>query len=111
MIGTSISVENSGEMQYPSITICETVQSGAPVFEDGQMFDTYDHYANWKYNMNNSLGKYHDLKDIFLSLTTNMPNMSTFILSPDDIDDRDGLSQIRHVLKKYLNDKGKLHTS
>lgn len=99
MIGTSIAIRNTGEMQYPSITICESSISSARVFGDGQMFDSYDHYANWKYNMNNSLGKYHDLEDIFLSLTTNMPNMSTFILSPDDIDDRDGFSQIHHVFK------------
>ena len=110
MIGTSIAIRNTDEMQYPSITICESTISGARVFGDGQMFDSYHHYANWKYGKNSTVVKYHDLKDVFLSLTTNMPNMSTFILSPDDIDDRDGLSQTRHELTKYLNDKGKLHT-
>ena len=102
MIGTSISVENSGEMQYPSITICETIQSGAPVFEDGQMFDTYDHYANWKYGTNNTPVKYYRLKEAFIGLSTKMTNMSTFNLYHGDIDDRDDICHLHHVLKKMI---------
>ena len=106
MIGTSISIQNTGEMQYPSITICENVRSGADVFGDGQFFDSYDDYARWKYGNSSTPVQYYDLKDLFLGLSTMMPNMSTFMLDPRDIDDRDvTLCSQSHIRKRALHYK------
>ena len=95
MIGTSISIQNTGEMQYPSLTICEDTFSG-PVFVDGQFFETYD---DWKHGINYThRTQRYDMRDLFIELSSNMPNLSTFILSPGDIDDRDDFCLVTRVL-------------
>ena len=94
MIGTSISIQNTGEMQYPSLTICEDTVS-APVFVDGQFFETYDH---WKHGINYTHRARYDLRDLFIELSSIMPNMSTFILTAGDIDDRDDFCRVTRVL-------------
>ena len=87
MIGTSISVQNSGEMQYPSITICESEITGG-IFANGQLFDSLAEYYNWKMGTNTTPFHY-DLKKEFRGLSSKMKNMSSFILNPSDIDNRD----------------------
>ena len=88
MIGTSIFMQNTGDMLYPSLTICESATSGR-VFGDGNFFQSWAHYNTWKYGINFTITSYNDLKEEFLGLKTSLPNMSTFTLKPGDIDDRD----------------------
>ena len=95
MIGTSISTQNTGEMLYPSLTICED-PFNAPVYEDGQFFETFDHLRHG-INYTHRTQRY-DMRDLFIELSSNMPNMSTFILSPGDIDDRDDFCLVTRVL-------------
>ena len=100
MIGTSISMQNTEEMLYPSITICEATR-GALYVVDGKVFQSMAHYSNWKTGTNYTYTRHYDLTtEQFLGLSTNMPNMSTFTLKPSDIDDRDDICHINSVLRK-----------
>ena len=89
MIGTSIFMQNTGDMTYPSLTICET--ASGRTFADGHMFQSFAHYHAWKNGINFTLPSYNDLTEEFLGLSTSLPNMSFFTLKPDDIDDRDDI--------------------
>ena len=86
MIGTSISMQNTEKMLYPSLTICEGTLS-ASVYFDGKFFQSLNLYYNWKYGTNYTHTAY-DLTEEFLGLSTNMPNKSAFTVKPSDIDDR-----------------------
>ena len=87
MIGTSISVQHSGEMQYPSITICESMKSGR-VFANGQFFESAYDYKNW-IDGTNITPIHYVLNEGFLGMGTKMPNKSAFLLKQEDIDNRD----------------------
>ena len=84
-------MQNTEKMQYPSLTICEGPHS-ARYFADGNVFQTMDLYHNWKYGTSYTPIAYHDLTEVFVQLSTAMPNMSTFSLKPSDISDRDDVS-------------------
>lgn len=99
MIGTSISMQNTKEMLYPSLTICEGGFSSGRVFADGQFFQSTYHYNNWKYGTNLTEPTYSALTEVFLQLSTNLPNMSTFTLKPEDIDNRDDISVLNIILQ------------
>ena len=95
MMGTSISMQNTEEMLYPSITICEG-STRARVFADGKVFQSMEHYYNLKYGTNYTYTRHYDLTtEVFLGLSTNMPNMSTFTMKPNDIHDRDDICHMK----------------
>ena len=100
MIGTSISMQNTELMQYPSLTICEGHEASA-VFAEGKVFQSWVHYHNWKYGTNHTNTEHYDLTtEVFLGLSTKKPNMSTFKLRPSDIDDRDDILCSHFVFSK-----------
>ena len=103
MIGTSISVENSNIMLYPSITICR--QPGIAHYKDGDMLGSgslYPIYFNDNGSMDKnathsinpfSLALTPDLSDLLVELkTTNHgSNMTTFMINNTDINGHYGL--------------------
>ena len=90
MIGTTISMQNTKQMLYPSITFCESATS-ARVFAGGRLFQSW-------YAFHNKTISSHEFEDLFIGLYTKMPNMSMFTLRPSDINDR-----VAHVVfSKFL---------
>ena len=91
MIGTSISMESSGEMVYPSITICDGADALA--YGKGHFFENY---KNLVYGLSNGTKNFTfdltpDLTNTFIRLSMNMPNGTVFTLKPYDLEDRDNL--------------------
>ena len=89
MVGTSISMQSSGLFTYPSMTICDGEH--ARVFAMERFFDTADDYF---YGLSNGTANYTfdltpDLTKMFIRLDMTLPNMTTFTLEPNDLDDRD----------------------
>ena len=89
MIGTTISMQNSIKMKYPSITICDG--DVARIFGRNRFFESSDIYFEGISNgtKNLTFSRSPDLKTMFTNLVMNMPNMTTFTLVPDDLDDRE----------------------
>ena len=83
-----MSMQDTGKMLYPSLTICEGT-SGAQVYVDGKVYQSWDHYMNSIDGNINSQTAAPDFIEEFVGLSTFMPNMSMFSLKPSDIDDRD----------------------
>ena len=85
--------------------MCETTDALFVV--DGKVFQSGAHYSNWKYGTNYTYTRHYDLiTEVFLELSTSMPNMSTFTMKPSDIDDRDDICHINSVLKKVCYNNG-----
>ena len=90
MVGTTISMQNTKQMLYPSITFCESTTS-ARIYAGGSW------YASW-YAFYNKTIPSHEFEDLFIGLYTKMPNTSMFTLRPSDINDR-----VAHVVfSKFL---------
>ena len=99
MIGTSISMKNSVQMRYPSITICDG--EDARIFGRNRIFeyrffessdDFFSGNSNGTKNLTFSLTP--DLTKMFARLEMKLPNKTTFRLLPDDLDDRDHLKHL-----------------
>ena len=89
MIGTSISKLNSGNMFYPSLTICQ-YGSGSVVFVN-------EHDTNY------TLMRTPDLSDVFLQLTTASPNGPSLVLNRSSVEDRyDHLNQSQEKMRSFL---------
>ena len=90
MIGTSISMQSSGEMVNPSITICD---GGSPVYKKGiQSFHLIENIH--AYNLSNATTNHTfslipDLSDMFVQLHLKMSNRTDFTLKPHDLKDRE----------------------
>ena len=91
MIGTSISMQSSGKMVYPSITICDG--EDARGYGKGHFFESFKHLL---YGLSNGTKNYTfdrtpDLAKMLIRLSTNMPNGTVFTLKPYDLEDREKL--------------------
>ena len=96
-IGTSIFIENSDKISYPSVTICEYSVTGNPIMvhADGKIFESVNAYLDWKSGAENVPTNYTaphspDLKGMLYKLSfINSTSMSRLELGPDDIEDRE----------------------
>ena len=88
MIGTSISMQSSGKMVYPSITICD---GDSPTYAKERFFETIDHFVSGLSNgtKNYTYPLIPDLSKMFVQLRMKMSSKTTFTLKPDDLEDRD----------------------
>ena len=86
MIGTTISMQNTKQMLYPSITFCESTAS-AQIFAGGRIFQSWNAYFNRTIPSHAT----YELSDLFIGLETKMPNMSTFTLRRDQVISMTGL--------------------
>ena len=89
MIGTSVSLQNSGKVLYPSVTVC--LNHPVAIFNGEALYDSSES-AKELFNLTHT----HDMSDVLLSIRqnygpiTNMsniylaPNMSSFIVSQSD---------------------------
>ena len=100
MIGTSISMQSSGEMVYPSITICD---GGSPVYVKGiQSFllkEEMSGYYNATTTKNLTFPRTPDLTNILVQLDLRMSNKTVFTVKPDDLKDRDPLFLVKFRTK------------
>ena len=79
MIGTSVSLQNSGKVLYPSVTVC--LNHPVAIFNGEALYDSSES-AKELFNLTHT----HDMSDVLLSIRQNygpITNMSNIYLAPN----------------------------